>query len=100
MKKEQLEKELMCLIEESRRLTEESEMELATAEFLQKQTDGLLEKSENPYISSDERDKLHKQMLALQGKLENEIRIWKLGLPKLSILQQKLKHLSSQPIEE
>jgi len=100
MTKEQMEKELSDIIKESNELYERSQLELATADFLKLQTDALMNKSQNPNLTVDERELVCKQMESLQGKLANEIRNWKACEPRMKFLAAKFEHLQSQIIEE
>ena len=68
MKKEQLEIELNQLMTELCVLEEQANLEKATTDFLGKETDKLLVKSQDSNLSLEERERVYNQMTALQGR--------------------------------
>ncbi len=100
MKKEQLEIELNQLMTELCVLEEQANLEKATTDFLGKETDKLLVKSQDSNLSLEERERVYNQMTALQGRLARETRALGADMNKLSELNRRLEYFQSLTIEE
>ena len=100
MKKEQLEIELNQLMTELCVLEEQANLEKATTDFLGKETDKLLVKSQDSNLSLEERERVYNQMTALQGRLARETRALTADMNKLSELNRRLEYFQSLTIEE
>jgi hypothetical protein len=93
MKKEEIEKQLVAVLEEANRLQEKSELEMKTAEFLKTQADKLLAQRDNENLPFDEKERLSKQLEAMHGRIEHEIRQFEAGAAQLIALEKKLDYL-------
>lgn len=93
MKKEEIEKQLVAVLEEANRLQEKCEIEMATAEFLKNEADKLLIKMSDESLTFDEKELLSKQMTAMHGRLESEVRRFEDGALQLIVLEKKLDYL-------
>ena len=93
MKKVDIEKQLIAVLEEASRLQEKSEIELETAKFLQDQADKLLAHKDDETLSFEERERLSKQLEAMYGRLKFEIKQFENGALQLLALEKKLDYL-------
>ncbi len=100
MKKAQMEIELNQLMTELCVLEEQANLEKATTEFLGKETDKLLVKSQNSNLSLEEMERIYNQMEALQGRLVRETRALGTDMKKLTELNSRLEYFQSLTIEE
>jgi CII-binding regulator of phage lambda lysogenization HflD len=100
MKTEQLKIELNQLMTELCVLEEQANLEKATTDFLGKETDKLLIKSQDSNLSLEERERVYNQMMALQGRLARETRALGADMKKLSELNSRLEYFQSLIIEE
>jgi hypothetical protein len=100
MKKEDLEKELNRVLEEAIKLQSASELQLATAAFMRGESQKLMDKMDDPFLPYDEKEKVAKQMSALQKRLEREMLILKNDLPKMTALENRLAELNQIQIED
>ena len=100
MKKEQMEIELNQLMSELCVLEEQANLEQATTDFLGKETDKLLIKSQDSNLSLEERERVYNQMTALQGRLARETRALGDDMKKLAELNSRLEYFQSLTIEE
>lgn len=100
MKKEQLEIELNQLMTELCVLEEQANLEKATTDFLGKETDKLLIKSQDSNLSLEEKEHIYNQMTALQGRLARETKILTDDMRKLKELSNRLEYFQSLIIEE
>ena len=93
MKKVDIEKQLVAVLEEANRLQEKSEVEMATAQFLQEQADKLLAQKDDESLTFEEREKLSKQLEAMYCRLQFEIKQFENGALQLMVLEKKLNYL-------
>jgi len=100
MKKEQLEIELNQLMTELCVLEEQANLEKATTDFLGKETDKLLIKSQDSTLPLEERERVYNQMTALQGRLNRETRALVADMNRLEELSNRLEYFQSLTIEE
>ena len=100
MKRKRLEAEIDSVMQEAANLQREAELEMSTAHFLRNEAKKLMRKMDSEDISFEEKEQIYKQMTALQGRLESEVRAWNNSLPKLDNLEKKLDNLKHQIVEE
>jgi hypothetical protein len=100
MKKEALEKELNKVLEEAVRLQSASELQLATAAFMRGEAKKLMDKMDDSTLPYDEKEKVAKQMYALQKRLEHELLLLENDIPKMTILENRLNALSRVKVED
>lgn len=93
MKKEDIEKQLIEVLKEADCLQEKCEIEMKTAEFLKNEADKLLIKREDESLTFEQREELSKQMEAMHGRLNREVRQFENGALQLQALEKKLDYL-------
>ena len=93
MNKEELKKELKLVLEEAKNLETKGELQFQTAEFLRKESKKLMTQSEDPTLTENQKEKLIKQMEALEKKLKFEIQLTESDIPKTLYLENKLESL-------
>ena len=93
MKRDNLEKELLKVLDDAKTLHEASELHLATADFLRKEGNKLMKKWDDPTLSYDQREELSKQLAALKKRLESELAMREKDSPKIIALENKFNHL-------
>lgn len=100
MKREEIERELQKVLDDANELRHQSELELKTADFLQRQADALIERFEDPNTPFDEREKVYIQMEALHKKMTLELKMWEANLPKIEKLDERLNQLQAEVPED
>ncbi len=92
MKKANFEKNLKTILIEAQKFKEKSELEKVRASFLGKEADNLMAKYNNE-TSPDKREEIGKQMIALQGRIEHEVRLFEKGVLELKSIESRLDEL-------
>lgn len=92
-KEQKIAEELLKILQEGEKLKESSDIQCATTEFLKKEAEKLEAKSKDDSLSFEEKELLAKQITAMQGRLQSEVKTIESGMPKLEALQNKINQL-------
>jgi hypothetical protein len=93
MKKENLEKELQTVLKEAQEFQEKLELDLATVYFLGKESDKLMSKWNDATLLYDQKEEVSKQIIALQKRIEYEIKMREHDTSKILALDNKFNQL-------
>lgn len=94
MKRKDLENELQTLLEKLEMLKEESELNLFTSIFLGNEVDKLMDKANDLTLPYDEREKVVRQLIALEKRLKTELLLHDEGVDKLKALENRVNELN------
>ncbi len=98
MKKEEIEQELNQLALQIEKMYEKCQSELTTIQFLEKQSNELIEKDNNPLLTFEERELLYKQMNALHTRLLLEKEMVMSDTPKIEKMEERVQFLESEAL--
>jgi translation initiation factor RLI1 len=90
MNEDEIQKELREIYTEAKRLHEKTDMEEKTALFLSAEVNKLLEKADNPDTTDEEKDQTIKELLALEKRLNREMREWNEGEVDINAIEARL----------
>ena len=95
MKRKELEKELLKVLDDAKDLQTASELHLATADFLRKEGNKLMKKADDPTLPYDQKEEVTKQMIALKKRLESELIAREKDTPKIMVLDDRFNELKT-----